>query len=316
MSINLIRHTLDGSAPRWGVVRGAEVLALPGSYDTTAEVLSRAVDDARRLLADAATAGVPLADVRACNPVPGARIFCQGANYRSHMRESGMDRDRAFNMLFTKSTASLSAPDDDIVTPPHVRLLDYEVELGVVVGKATDGPVAVTDQDLADHVGAFVLANDVSARDVQLPQGQWYKGKSYRTFCPVGPYLCVPEPHEAARWKELRLTLSVNDEPRQDSLADDMVFGPAETLSELSLLEDLAVGDLLLTGTPGGVALQPPNAVVQKIAALLPDSKRWDLFVKTQQRSRAYLRSGDRVTASIRTDDGALDLGTQHNTVR
>lgn len=316
MSINLIRHTIDGSTPRWGVVRGAEVLALPGAYDTTAEVLAQGVEEARGLLAEGGTSGVPLADVRAHNPIPGARIFCQGANYRSHMRESGMDLDRAFNMLFTKSTASLSAPDDDIVTPPHVRLLDYEVELGIVVGKATGGPVTVTDQDLADHVGAFVLANDVSARDIQLPQGQWYKGKSYRTFCPVGPYLCVPEPHEAPRWKELRLTLSVNDEPRQDSLAGDMVFGPAETLSELSQLEDLAVGDLLLTGTPGGVALQPPNAVVQKIAGLLPDARRWDLFVRTQRRSRAYLRPGDRVTASIRTDDGALDLGTQHNTVR
>jgi 2-keto-4-pentenoate hydratase/2-oxohepta-3-ene-1,7-dioic acid hydratase in catechol pathway len=316
MSVDLIRYTIDGSVPRWGVVRGAEVLALPGPYDNTAAVLTRGVDDARRLLAEAASASVRLADVRACNPVPGARIFCQGANYRSHMRESGMDLDRAFNMLFTKSTASLSAPDDDIVTPPHVRLLDYEVELGIVVGKATDGPVTVTDHDLADYVGALVLANDVSARDIQLPQGQWYKGKSYRTFCPVGPYLCVPEPQEAARWQELRLTLSVNGEPRQDSLADDMVFGPAETLTELSQLEDLAVGDLLLTGTPGGVALQPPNAVVQRIAGLLPDTKRWDLFVKSQQRSRAYLRSGDRVTASIRTDDGALDLGTQHNTVR
>jgi 2-keto-4-pentenoate hydratase/2-oxohepta-3-ene-1,7-dioic acid hydratase in catechol pathway len=316
MSINLVRYTVDGSAPQWGVVRGADVLALPGRYDTTAEVLARGVDDARALSAEDATAGVPLAEVRPCNPLPGARIFCQGANYRSHMRESGMDLDRVFNMLFTKSTASLSGPDDDIVTPPHVRLLDYEVELGIVVGKATDRPVGLTDEDLVDYVGAFVLANDVSARDVQLPQGQWYKGKSYRTFCPVGPHLCVPEPDEVARWRDLRLTLSVNGDPRQDSLAGEMVFGPAETLTELSSLEDLAVGDLLLTGTPGGVALQPPKAVMQKVAGLLPDAKRWELFVKTQERSRAYLRSGDRVTASIRTSDGAIDLGTQHNTVR
>ena len=148
--------------------------------------------------------------------MPDARIFCQGANYRSHMVESGMDPDRAFNMLFTKSTASLTGPDDDIVAPPHVRLLDYEVELGIVLGRPITGPVTVTDANLADYVGAFVLANDVSARDVQLPQGQWYKGKSYPTFCPVGPYLCVPEPDEVARWRELRLTLSVNGAVRQD----------------------------------------------------------------------------------------------------
>jgi 2,4-didehydro-3-deoxy-L-rhamnonate hydrolase len=250
------------------------------------------------------------------HPVPDARVVCQGANYRSHMIESGMDPDRAFNMLFTKSTASLTGPHDDVVRPVHVRLLDYEAELGIVLGKSITGPVTVTDADLPDYIGGFVLANDISARDVQLPQGQWYKGKSYRTFCPVGPYLCVPEPNEVARWRQLRLVLSVNGSVRQSALADDMAFGPAETLTELSGLERLGVGDLLLTGTPGGVALQPPSALVQRIAGLLPDAKRWDLFVKGQLRSTAYLQPGDRVTATIRTDDGALDLGTQRNTVR
>jgi 2-keto-4-pentenoate hydratase/2-oxohepta-3-ene-1,7-dioic acid hydratase in catechol pathway len=232
------------------------------------------------------------------------------------MVESGMDPDRAFNMLFTKSTASLTGPDDDIVTPPHVRLLDYEVELGIVIGKPITGPVTVTDETLADYVGAFVLANDVSARDVQLPQGQWYKGKSYRTFCPVGPYLAVPDEDEVSRWRELRLTLSVNGEPRQNSLAGDMVFKPAATLTEFSQLEHFQVGDLLLTGTPGGVALQPPKALAQRITGLLPEATKWNLFVKGQARSSSYLKPGDLVTASIRTADGALDLGTQHNTVR
>ena len=162
------------------------MLPLPGEYATTADVLADGVKAARDLLEDAAAPAVPLSSVTALNPVPGARVYCQGANYRSHMLESGMDPDRAFNMLFTKSTASLSGPEDDIVRPPHVRLLDYEVELGIVLGKAITGPVTVTEDDLAEYVGAFVVANDVSARDVQLPQGQWYKGKSYRTFCPVG----------------------------------------------------------------------------------------------------------------------------------
>ena len=271
---------------------------------------------AQSLIADPDAAVLPLAGLRLLNPVPDARIFCQGANYRAHMTESGMDPDRAFNMLFTKSTASLTGPDDDIVRPSHVRLLDYEVELGIVLGKAITGPVTVTEEDLADHVGAFVLANDVSARDVQLPQGQWFKGKSYPTFCPVGPYLSIPDPDEVARWRELRLTLSVNGTVRQDGLAGDMVFGPAATLTELSGLERLEVGDLLLTGTPGGVALQPPPALVQRLLGLLPDRRRWELFVGSQSRSSAYLSPGDRIEASIRTADGALDLGTQHNRVR
>lgn len=310
MSTNLIRFH-DG----WGVVRGDDVLPLPGDYPNVSDVLGEGVEAARELLTDPTAVSVPLTDVTPLNPLPDARVYCQGANYRSHMIESGMDPDRAFNMLFTKSTASLSGAHDDIVTPPHVRLLDYEVELGIVIGAPITGPVTVTGADLPEHVAAFVVANDVSARDIQLPQGQWYKGKSYRTFCPVGPYLCVPERAEVARWPELRLSLTVNGEPRQSSLAGDMVFGPAATLTEFSQLERFAVGDVILTGTPGGVALQPPGALAQKIAGLLPESRRWELFVSTQARSRAYLKPGDRVVASIRTDDGALDLGVQKNTV-
>ncbi|AEF41307.1 fumarylacetoacetate hydrolase family protein [Hoyosella subflava] len=312
MSNNLIRYS-DG----WGVVRGTDILPLPSTYETTAEVLSEGVKAAREVLANPKAKGIPLADVTPLNPLPGARVHCQGANYRSHMIESGMDPNRAFNMLFTKSTASMCGAEDDIVRPPHVQLLDYEVELGIVVGKPITEPVTVTPQNLAEYVGAFVVANDVSARDIQLPQGQWYKGKSYRTFCPVGPYLCVPEnADEVARWAELRLTLSVNGTKRQDALADDMVFKPAATLTEFSQLENFEIGDLILTGTPGGVALQPPKAIAQKVGGLLPEDTKWQIFIKGQAKRSAYLKPGDRVVTSIRTDDGALDLGTQHNTVR
>ena len=315
MSTNLVRYARD-DGPAWGAMRGTTVVPLPPEYVTVADVLADGAKVAQSLIADADIAALPVEDLRLLNPVPDARIFCQGANYRTHMLESGMDPDRAFNMLFTKSTASLTGPDDDVVRPADVHLLDYEVELGIVLGRPIPGPVTVTEENLADYVGAFVLADDVSARDVQLPQGQWYKGKSYPTFCPVGPYLCVPEPDEVAHWRELRLTLTVNGELRQNGLAADMVFGPAETLTELSGLERLDVGDLLLSGTPGGVALQPPPAVVQRLMGLLPDRRRWDLFVRSQSRSRAYLSPGDRIEASIRTADGALDLGTQHNRVK
>jgi 2,4-didehydro-3-deoxy-L-rhamnonate hydrolase len=316
MSTTFVRYTSDSPGEaRWGLLQDGKVHAVDDDIRSTADLLadaSAAADAARTTSA----APVSLDDVRLLAPTPGARILCQGANYRTHMIESGMDPDRAFNMLFTKSTASLSGPNDDIVRPAHVTLLDYEVELGIVLRAPISGPTAVTDATLADYVGAFVVANDISARDVQLPQGQWYKGKSYRTFCPVGPYLVVPNRDEVERWSQLRLRLSVNGELRQDSLAGDMVFGPAATLTEWSQLEDLAGGDLLLTGTPGGVALQPPPGPVQKIAGLLPEVKRWEIFVKTQGRSSAYLKPGDVVVASIRTDDGGLDLGTQTSRVR
>src|SRR4029453_15055768 len=263
---------------------------LPAEYVEVADVLRDGAKVAKSLIADPDVAALPSKGLYLLTPGPDARIVSQGANYRSHMLESGMDPDRAFNMLFTKSTASMTGPDDDIVRPPHVRVLDYEVELGIVLGRPIPGPVTVTDENLADYVGAFVLADDVSARDVQLPQGQWYKGKSYPTFCPVGPYLCVPDPDEVSRWQELRLTLSVNGQPRQDSLAGDMVFQPAATLTEFSQLEDFQVGDLLLTGTPGGVALQPPKAVAQRLVGLLPEAKKWELFVRNQATSSAYIK--------------------------
>jgi 2-keto-4-pentenoate hydratase/2-oxohepta-3-ene-1,7-dioic acid hydratase in catechol pathway len=119
MSVRLVRY--DGDArPAWGVVTGEGVVPLPTEYITTADALGDGVKLARTLAADPDAERVPLPALRLLHPASGARIICQGANYRSHMAESGMDPGRAFNMLFTKSTASLTGPDDDIVRPSHV----------------------------------------------------------------------------------------------------------------------------------------------------------------------------------------------------
>ncbi|MEV5840179.1 fumarylacetoacetate hydrolase family protein [Nocardia sp. NPDC052112] len=318
MSINLVRYqqpSLQDAA--WGVVSGDDVLPLPTEYSTTAEILGEGVKVARRLLAgESKPSPLPLRALRLLSPVTRpCRIVAQGANFKTHLIENKMDPNRSFNVFFTKSTASMSGPTDDIVRPANVQLLDYEVELGIVLGKPITGPVTVTPDELDDYIGAFVIANDVSARDVQLSENQWYKGKSYRTFCPVGPYLTVPDPGEASRWSELQLHLEVNGELRQNEQASDMLFGPAETLTELSQIEDLDVGDLLITGTPSGVALKLPSAIAQRVAGLLPEARRWPLFVKSQLRTSGYLQPGDLVTAGISTADGALDLGTQRNLV-
>ena len=314
MSINLIGYGRRG--PAWGVVRGGEIVPLPGEYPTTADVLGEGVKHARSLVADADAEGIDPAAVKVLHPVPQARVYCQGANYRSHMIESGMDPDRAFNMLFTKSTASLTGPDDDIVTPPHVRLLDYEVELGIVIGKPITGPVTVTDADLADYVGAFVLANDVSARRPAAP-GPVVQGQELPHVLPGRPVpVRVPDPDEVSRWRELRLTLSVNGEPRQDSLAGDMVFQPAATLTEFSSWRTSRSVTCCSPAPPAGSPCSRPRPSRNGIVGLLPEAKKWALFVRGQAKSSAYLKPGDRVTASIRTADGALDLGTQHNTVR
>ena len=202
-----------------------------------------------------------MADVTLLSPVTApCRVICQGANYRQHMVESGLNPDeKAFNMFFEKSDASVAPPVGEVVRPSHVRLLDYEVELGLVMGAAVTAGRPVTPEDLPGLIFGLVIANDISARDVQLPQMQFFKGKSYRGFCPVGPYLTIPDRAEFALIDDLLLTLSVNGEVRQLDSTRNLVFGPAETLAELTTFSDLSPGDLILTGTPAGCALRVPR---------------------------------------------------------
>jgi 2-keto-4-pentenoate hydratase/2-oxohepta-3-ene-1,7-dioic acid hydratase in catechol pathway len=174
----------------------------------------------------------------------------------------------------------------------------------------------VTDADLPDYVAAVVMCNDVSARDVQLEKGQFYESKSYPTFTPTGPRLVLLDADDFGRLAGLRLRLWVNGELRQDATVADMITGPAAALSALAGFQPLDPGDLLLTGTPGGTALQAPPAVIEKLGDLLPTPLKWRVFFCRQERNPAYLKSGDVVTASIATGDGALDLGTQRVVVR
>ncbi len=172
----------------------------------------------------------------------------------------------------------------------------------------------VSDATLHKYVAALVIANDVSARQIQLVKTQFYEAKSYPNFTPAGPWLALVGAAELARLATLRLTLSVNGEVRQDALASDMIVSPARALTALSKFQPLAPGDLLLTGTPGGTALQAPPKAVEKLAGLLPPATKWKMFFQRQARNRRYLRDGDVITASIAAD-GDLDLGTQRSTV-
>ncbi len=137
------------------------------------------------------------------------------------------------------------------------------MEIGLVFSRDVTAPVRVDEDDLGDPVGGLVLLNDVSARDVQLPETQFYKGKSYRTFGPAGPYLTLVSAAELRRFRELHLRLSVNGEVRQDALASDMVHEPPATLSELSGVQDSEAGDLLATrdGASRWIGVQIPGTV-------------------------------------------------------
>src|SRR6478609_2330269 len=200
----------------WAIIEGAHARPIDGPFVTTRDL----IENGLRSLANGTLpvgAPLPVSDLELLSPVTHpCRVIAQATNYREHVREVGLDPGaRSSNVLFRKSSAAISGPNDPIVRPAHVRLLDYEIELGLVVGTRTSGPTHVDPARLGDFIVALVIANDVSARDVQVPEGQFYKGKSYRTFCPLGPYLFVPGPAELARWPELELTLRVNGEVRQ-----------------------------------------------------------------------------------------------------
>ena len=315
MAINVARYD-DGSGPKWGVQRDGALIPIDARIESTREFMLEGVTLARAAV-EGSGDGVPIDSVQILAPITRDRQFlCQAINYYSHMGESGIDPAKSpFNIFFRKAASCIAPADTQIVSPSHVEFLDYEVELGLVFSRDVSDPIEVTEANLADYVGGFVLTNDVSARDVQLPEMQFYKGKSYRTFGPTGPWLTLVDAADVARFDELRLSLSVNGETRQDSLTTDMIHRPAPTLTELSQIQDWEAGDLLATGTPGGCALQAPAAPLRLIAQLVSPLRRQGMLRSVSANNTKRLRPGDRVEASIRTADGTIDLGTQRNEV-
>jgi 2,4-diketo-3-deoxy-L-fuconate hydrolase len=300
----------------WGVVFGKRVAPLAGYYPTTQDFIKLGVNEARSVLFEEAT--IPLTSLHLLSPITTNQQFiCQGLNYASHARESGLDPAAIeFNTLFTKAASCLTGPDGDVLCPPHVKLLDYEVELGLVMGRAMTQPTKVGEHQLHEYLAGVTIVNDVSARDVQLTQGQFYKGKSYRSFGPCGPYLVLLDETDWRRWADLHLELAVNDHVRQNAYCRDMIYPPHATLTELSALQDLRPGDLIATGTPAGCAARAPGKLTMLIARIfLTERAKWQMFVSAGRKNPRYLKSNDIITATIRTDDGHIDLGLQHNRV-
>lgn len=215
--------------------------------------------------------GPPLAGI--------GQIHAIGLNYRNHAREAGMAIPEE-PILFTKATSCLSGPDDDIVIPRGAQTVDWEVELGVVIGTAA---YQIEESQALDYVAGYLTANDVSERDHQIRRGgQWVKGKSAPGFGPLGPWLVtkdeIPDP------QNLTVKLTVNGEVRQDGHTSDMIFSVARIVAHVSAFLRLMPGDVILTGTPAGVGMgmKPP----------------------------VYLQPGDHVTVEVE------GLGVQRQQVR
>ena len=225
MSANLAR-TADG----WWVVTPAGLVRLGLPAATTAELLAdrAALDEAVQAAQAAAAAApddaVPAESVELLSPVTApARVVAQAVNYRSHALDSGMDPRTVPPAFFRKASHSLTGPAGDILRPDGVGFLDYEVELGLVIGADLPVGTTVTDASLARYVAALVVTDDISARQIQLTKTQFYEAKSYPTFTPAGPWLTLVDAADLAELDSLRLTLSVNGQVRQDSTVADMI---------------------------------------------------------------------------------------------
>jgi 2,4-didehydro-3-deoxy-L-rhamnonate hydrolase len=205
-------------------------------------------------------------------------VICIGLNYADHAAEAGL-KAPGQPIVFNKHSGAVSGPNDDIWLAPGSQKLDWEVELGIVIGQRT---FHVSEADALKHVAGYCLVNDVSERAYQIEyEGQWTKGKSYPTHCPIGPWLVTPD--EFGDPQEVDLWLDVNGQRCQTGNTRTMIFGVATIVSYLSRFMALQPGDVISTGTPPGVGMgmKPPS----------------------------YLKAGDVVTL------GGRGLGEQRQTV-
>src|SRR6201988_4090478 len=313
MTVSVL-HTADA----WWLKTPNGAVKIDTTATTTAALLADRAAFEAAIGAAASAEIVALDGLKLGSPVTRpCRVVAQMTNFASHVKDAGMDPASVPLTFFRKASASINGPFDDIVKPAHVKLLDYEVEIGLVIGRAIPVGTSISDANLAEFIAGLVVTNDVSARDIQLPQTQFYEAKSYPTFTPVGPELVLLTADELTRFGDLRLRLSVSGQERQNALVDgDMLYRPLQAVQSLTQFQELAPGDLVLTGTPAGTALSAPPKPLQIIGNLLPPSLKWKLFFTRQAGNPKYLQHGDVVAASVSTDDGAVDLGTQRNTVR
>jgi len=211
--------------------------------------------DIRERLAVVDMAGVPLREVRLRPPVPDAgKVICVGLNYVDHAAEQGKTLPET-PLLFAKASTALTGPRDDVVIPQGITHVDYEAELACVVGR---GGRDIPQEQAMEHVAGYMILNDVSARKLQRSERQWFRAKSMDTFAPCGPALItadeVPDPYV------LDISLELNGEVRQSSNTCNLHFRVDYLLAHLSRTMTLEPGDILSTGTPGGVGVysDPP----------------------------------------------------------
>lgn len=271
--MQFVRYTTSGS-PQWGVLDDTDVHSLnthPSGPPTLSEIgdasyrrtIRRAVEENALLVLDA-SAVTFLAPV----PAPG-KIVCAGMNYHDHAEEQDEEIPEK-PLLFAKAPTTVTNPESPIIHPTDIEQVDYEVELGVVIGQTGR---QIPTEDVAEYVAGYTVINDVSARDAQFEDGQFFRGKSYDTFSPMGPTLVAGDGFDA---NAADVELRVNGDVKQDSNTEEFIFDVSDLVAYISRAMTLRPGDIISTGTPGGVGvfrdppelLEPGDRVEAEIAGI------------------------------------------------
>ncbi len=264
--MRLATVTTDGSATSAAVIAGQGVVPVDGYADVGALLRDPRGMERARSAASAADGAEPLDAARLRQPIlqPGA-VVCVGLNYRSHILEMGRELPTE-PTLFSKLPRALTDPYADIVLPAVSDKVDYEAELAVVIGR---GGRDVAAADAWDHVAGLTVINDITMRDYQRRTVQWFAGKTFQASTPWGPWIVTLD--ELGDLDDRAISLTVNGEERQRSVLGDLVFDVPTLVADLSRIVELEPGDVIATGTPGGVGvaagrfLQPGDEVVVAI---------------------------------------------------
>lgn len=249
--------TSDADAARWGMLEsgpsGEMVVPL-------ADAPYRTLDAAGDYAPVVDGAPIPLADVTMLPPVQPSKILCVGRNYAAHAAELGNEVPTS-PLIFLKTPSSLIASGDEVVYPKISQRVDHEGELAVIIGKRCKH---VAEADAQDVIFGYAVANDVTARDLQKVEDQWSRAKGCDTFGPIGPWVDT-----AFNPSNRRLRALVNDELRQDSNTDLMVYSIGRVIAHITAGITLEPGDLILTGTPAGIGpVQPGDVMTVEIEGL------------------------------------------------
>jgi 5-carboxymethyl-2-hydroxymuconate isomerase len=253
--MRIFRIAIDGRAALARETNG-RLVALAGVPDNLAGLAASLPFDPEAALAGADLGPPDQADLLA--PIAPRKVVAIGLNYQDHINETGLEAPQR-PLVFAKFPSSIIGPGDAIVIDRAISdRVDWEVELAVVIGRTMR---RVAEADALDHVAAYTVANDVSARDVQFEDGQWVRAKSLDTFCPLGP--CLVTADEFGDPQAKRLWTRVNGETMQDSSTAEMVFDIAQLLAFCSGSFTLDPGDVVLTGTPWGCGefMSPPRSL-------------------------------------------------------